>query len=381
MSKKTDKVLLITETPPGTPNGFGITLSTLFDRINHDVLYTDASFKPLVDNENYIHAQCPYHRSRKSFVLFATGLILEWRGNFSKLWLFLFLRKKYKIVYAFFYSLENAQLAEWIAKQKKSKLIIHVADHSHSFFDDNNFLKIVKSAHKCFCIGRNMRDKYESTFNRRFDVFHNLADDNHLPLPKVKKFTFDSRNIFKVLFLGSLFKTLHNGAINDVCTAVSDLRAEGHNIVLNLVGQIVPSDLLTEEINGTSVVHQGLSSPENRFNIMAQHHVFVVPASFKDEIAAEYCYSIPTKLPELMTCGRPSIIYGPKSMESHRFCTEYKSGHLINERSINSIKKMLLHLMENYEIELIKSSDDAVRLKPLLSKTSQISKFRDALFN
>ena len=131
------KVLLVTETPPGTPNGFGVTLQNLFSEIVHDVLYTDNSFKNSVKGKSYIHAQCPYHKSKKGFILFLIGFIPEWRGHYSKLWMILFLRKKYDLVYAFFYSVELAKFSSWIATQKKAKLIVHIADHSSSFINNS----------------------------------------------------------------------------------------------------------------------------------------------------------------------------------------------------------------------------------------------------
>ena len=39
------KVLLVTETPPGTPNGFGVTLKCLLKETDHDVVFTDADFE------------------------------------------------------------------------------------------------------------------------------------------------------------------------------------------------------------------------------------------------------------------------------------------------------------------------------------------------
>ena len=55
-------LLLVTETPPGTPNGFGVTLDCMF-KINHHVVYTDAVFKEFGDTLGYLLAQVPYHPS------------------------------------------------------------------------------------------------------------------------------------------------------------------------------------------------------------------------------------------------------------------------------------------------------------------------------
>ena len=41
----TKKILLVTETPPETPNGFGVTLKCLLKNTSHNVIYTDAEFE------------------------------------------------------------------------------------------------------------------------------------------------------------------------------------------------------------------------------------------------------------------------------------------------------------------------------------------------
>ena len=61
-----------------------------------------------------------------------------------KLWLFLFLRGKFDVVYSFFYSLENIRFASWVATQKKCKHIVHIADHSSSFFNSQEIKSILK---------------------------------------------------------------------------------------------------------------------------------------------------------------------------------------------------------------------------------------------
>ena len=150
------KVLLVTETPPGTPNGFGVTLSTFISGLNCSVVFTDASFKNMVKKKGFVHAHCPYHKSKKYILLFLLGLIPEWRGKYSKLWLFLFLRGKFEVVYSFFYSLENVRFASWIASHKRSQHIVHIADHSPSFFNSLEFKSILASSYKRACTGHNM---------------------------------------------------------------------------------------------------------------------------------------------------------------------------------------------------------------------------------
>ena len=94
------------------------------------------------------------------------------------------------LIYAFFYSIDLAKFASWIASQKKANLILHIADHSPSFINNYEFIKILNQSEKLCCIGKNMKDYYEDSFKKPFDVFHNLADDAYLPLTNKINFTF-----------------------------------------------------------------------------------------------------------------------------------------------------------------------------------------------
>jgi hypothetical protein len=226
-----------------------------------------------------------------------------------------------------------------------------------------------------------MKDYYEDIFKKSFDVFHNLADDAYLPLTNKINFTFCESNPLKILFIGSLFETLHKGAINNICRAINELNDEGYSISFNLYGQIVPSTFLKQELTAPNINHYGTVSPDERFNIMLQNHCFVVPSSFAKNIVEEYRYSIPTKLPELLLSGRPVIIHGPKEMEAYRFCDDKKCGVLIDDNSISSLKSELVGLYLNYP----KYKEDAIntshKLMNRLSMSTQNARFQSFILN
>ena len=344
-------------------------------------MYTDNSFKNSVKGKSYIHAHCPYHKSKKGFILFLIGFIPEWRGHYSKLWMILFLRKKYDLVYAFFYSVDLAKFSSWIATQKKAKLIVHIADHSSSFINNSEFIRILNQSTKLSCIGNNMKQYYQTIFKKTFDVFHNLADDSSLPLSNSINCSFSESNPLKILFIGSLFETLHKGSINIFCRAIDELNCEGYSIIFNLYGQIVPEYFLKKEFSSPKIKHHGTISSDDRFNIMTQNHCFIVPSSFNNLINDEYRYSIPTKLPELLLSGRPVIIYGPKEMEAHRYCTKNKCAIVIDDESISSLKSNLIQLYINYSKHKNDSINSCRKLMNKLSICHQRARFQSFVLN
>ena len=226
-----------------------------------------------------------------------------------------------------------------------------------------------------------MKDAYEKKFDLEFNVFHNYADSKNLPLAFVDDYKFNAQYPLKILFLGSLFSHLHNGAINDICNAVKELRKLGHPLVFNIYGQRVPSDFLSVEIDGESVIHHGEVPASKRFKIMEEHHIYVVPSSFDSDLANEYSFSIPTKLSELLASGRPTIIYGPDIMEAHRFCKDNDCGYLIDVRSVEKLMEALIEIMENYQKSLSTSIDQANKIQSLISKSTQVPRFHDFLLS
>lgn len=354
---------MVTETPPGTPNGFGITLKNLFQDFTCKVVYTDKSFKNHSIPQNYVFAHCPNHKSKKLFPLFLLGLIPEWRGNYSSLWLFFFLRGEYDIVYSFLYSLDSLKFARWIASRKKSHLFVHVADHCESFFLNPKFEEIIQSSHKRACIGVNMKKAYQEKFNIDFKVFHNFADADNLPLESIPKLTFSKKKPLNILFIGSIFKHLHHGAVQDLCRAVRELNSEGKPIILSMHGQVQPVDYLDDEIDHISVFHNGEIDSKERFSVMEKHHVFVIPSSFDKSLSGNYSFSIPTKLPELLGSGRPTVIYGPPNMEAYRYCKNLNSGIIIEKKDVKTLKKVFINLLDNYYVEYNKAQSDTTRFK------------------
>ena len=110
VSHLSSKLLLVTETPPGTPNGFGVTLDCMFKEIEHGVVYTDAAFKQFGDKLGYLLAQVPYHPSGR-FLLFFGRKDSRMEGQVFVILVKKHLSDKFSAVYAFVYSPECMKYA------------------------------------------------------------------------------------------------------------------------------------------------------------------------------------------------------------------------------------------------------------------------------
>jgi len=342
--------LLVTETPPGTPNGFGVTLDCMFKEIEHGVVYTDAAFKEFGDKLGYLLAQVPYHPSGRSLLSFLTGKIPEWRGRYSSSWFKKNFSEKFSSVYAFVYSTESMNYAHWIAKKCKFPLVVHLADHSPEF-ERPASANILREASKLVCITDEMKSMYERTLGRKdIEVLHNGAEQACSEIASPLAEPFSKQNPFVLCFIGGLFSHLHGDCIEDIFEAVSHIRQKFPWVEFHLYGQRQPSDFLENLIHSDGFIHHGIVMPlEKKFEIMEKAHCFVIPSSFKEEKHRHYRYSFPTKLPELIASGRPILSYGPKETATNKILETNNLGLLIHDRSVPKLVESLETLVIQYQ--------------------------------
>ena len=363
MASLDKKVLLVTETPPGTPNGFGVTLKCFFKDTAHQVLYTDAAYREHGENNRFTLAQVPYHRSKKHLLSFLTGRIPEWRNHYSKSWLRKNLKETYSVVYAFVYSKNCLLYASWIANEKNLPLMIHVADYGKELAA-LQIAKIIQRCTKLICITEEMRAKFESMFGRKdIEVLHNGAESQCFNLSAPSLTFFNEKNPFNLCYLGGLFSHLHSDCIEDVFEAVGNLRKRCPRLEFHMYGQVNPKNFLLKQINGSGVIHHGIVMPlDKKYEIMEEAHCFIIPSSFNPKNHEDYRYSFPTKLPELIASGRPILSYGPSDTATNRFLKANNLGILLHQRSINRLMQTLTSIMSNYSVTVDQIHSDHSRI-------------------
>jgi len=322
----------------------------------HSVLYTDAAFKEHGDASKYLLSQVPYHPAKRYFLPFMMGAIPEWRGKFSNKWLNKNLRKEYGKLYAFVYSVNCLNYADWIARQINVPLIVHVADHSE-LFEKANITKVLKRCAKLICITEEMKSKYEVMLGRKdIEVLHNGAEECCFTLAYPNPVTFNEKNPLRLCFLGGLFSHLHGDCIEDVANAVSISRCNKKSIEFHLYGQINPSSFGKDMFREPGVTHHGIIMPlAKKFEIMEKAHCFVIPSSFDPKNHRHYRYSFPTKLPELIASGRPIISYGPRNTASNRLLEDHSIGIRIHERSVQKLTSAFSFVADRYS-DLLKAN-------------------------
>ncbi|MEC7395412.1 MAG: glycosyltransferase [Verrucomicrobiota bacterium] len=338
MNNLTPKILIITETPPGTPNGFGVTLNCLFRDFDHKVIYTDASFRKHGEQHGYLLAQVPYHRAKKHLPKFLTGKIPEWRNHFSRLWLARNLNHHFDLVYAFVYSLNCLKYAFWISEKKGTRFIAHIADHSLDF-ETPLAIEILAQSDPMISISKSMKSHFKQMLKQtEIEVIHNGPEDQCFRLFEDRTRNPNKKKIFTITFLGGLFENLHSDSIEDIINAVGQVRQKHPQVEFHMYGQKVPASFLEEYLDRNGIFHHGLIMPlEKKYKIMQEADCFVVPSSFNPSLNREYRFSFPTKLMELLATGKPTLVYGRSDTSTYELMQRHKFDTCISKRSTSRL--------------------------------------------
>jgi glycosyltransferase involved in cell wall biosynthesis len=374
---------VVTETPPGTLNGFGSMQENFYQNLEPTIIFTDNAFKDFGEERGYTFGQVPYHRGKKHFFKFAIGLIPEWRGYYSKKWISKKIPFKIDTVFSFVYSPSTIKWSEWISRVKNCKLIIHVADHNKFFFEEKS-LKILNKAHSVFVISEKMKKLYEKYTHRNdIKVFHNFPDNRCYPKDNAHYSTnrvFSSESPLMITFIGGLYSYLHKDSIEDLIKSISTLHSSGKKIELRFYGARHPSTFLEKELSMAGITHHGLVKPlEKKYQIMHDSDAFVLPSSFNPKINEEYKYSFPSKLTELVATGKPIIYYGPSDTAASEFLSEINGTIIINEKSSLRISDSLCQLLIDYSDIVRTSKESRSRFKKEFSKNRILSEFNTQL--
>ena len=353
IKKLTDlRVLVVSETPPETANGFGSMLVNLYSNFAQGFIFTNEDFNHSGKNKNYIFAQVPYHRGRKNLFKLLLGKIPEWRGYYSSQWLGGKVTGNFDIIVSFIYSPCTLLFGDWISREKKCKHIIHIADHC-DFFLQPKYLDTIKTADSLLVISNKMKVLYEKHTQRNdIKVFHHFPDDRCFPkldsldAPR----TFEQSDPLKVIFIGGLYEYLHRSSIEDIISSVATLHEQGTPIEMHIYGARYPENFLDSAIKGKGITHHGMVMPlEAKYEIMKNADAFVIPSSFDPTSNNDYKYSFPTKLTELLSTAKPVIYYGPSDTSIHEFLNDIGTSIQITHRSVGLLNKTLSNLIKDYQ--------------------------------
>ncbi len=344
-------LLIVSENPFGFDNGFGVTLSNLFagwppERLR--ILYTSDQFQP--DRSQFpdaIRAHVPLSPGRRFAIPFLLGLKPEWRGNYSKPWLRSALSEfQPNLVYSFVHSDSTLRFADWLGKELEVPHVMHVADDGLGKCDISEIRKLCEGAGAHFAISETMAREYKDRYGHRWEVFHNGAHSDYFLSAEERD---DQASGLRIRYLGNLLPSQHFDALNDVIDAIIDLNSDGRKAMLELYGSETPAGCSDQLLRNGSVKHLGSVSRREGIRLLQEADLLIIPASFSEAEQETYRFSFPTKLPEYLASGTPTIIYAPAYSAISNFCRENELGLLVDRRDSEALGRILVELKADRE--------------------------------
>jgi len=380
--KEFPKVLIISESPKGSKNGFGVTLDYFFgnwDKTRITNIYTDQAFqKEFKEKENYLLAHIPFHAGLKYALPFLFGIIPEWRNNFSKKWIKKNLKKiKPDLIYSFVYSSATLQFSTLVAKITKLPFIFHIADDITQ--EENGEIiirKAIQFAKRQFVISENMKTEYQKIFIKDFDVFH-FVSTNIVPSYRQLQNAEHKHQPKVIRFIGSYHKIQHEDAVADVIDVLKRINQPNVQYNLEFWGTETPTNALNKLTEDS--IYKGMFHDCQKLQLIGESDLLIIPSTFDAKVHKYYKNSFPTKLTEFLLSGVPVLVYGPSDSSSSIFCKKHSVGIIINKKCKESLFQFLKDFTKNQNSFDIKARNDSIKLRKTMDEVRMQDKFQDLL--
>ena len=372
------KVLIVCESTLGLDNGFGVTLTNLFDGWPTECL---AVF--FVNNYQPSSRSCYFQQYAKaissprrlSAIPFLLGIRPEWRTRYSGLWLRKSLRRyQPNLVYTFLHSASTLRFGHWIAQKLSIPHVIHVGDDGLD--SQIATAKLVHAAVDHFAISEPMANEYRSRYGLEFSVFHNGASPDYFQETMERCAPSSSRVI---RYLGRLHSWLHFDSLKLLREAVENLAQKGDSWNVELYGSADLVDLDKSGVLGGSISYHGQVSRTEGIKLLNSSDLLILPLSYDLDLLTSYRYSFPTKLAEYLATGVPILVLSDPRAASAVYCQANSVAHLIDKPSVSEIVQYLQLLSRDLSSGLEQGRRNQFVARTKLNQQMITSIFRERL--
>jgi hypothetical protein len=336
------KLLVITECPKLSPNGFGKMLGNLLQDYNNTnclIFFTNYDCIGYKDKQN-IFLHLPLHKSRRYFFLMKIGLYPEWRGKYSTIWI----KRKLnvfspEIVYSLSYQEDTILYADYVSKILKIPHILHIADSPFKKDPSEKLKKAVNNAASCIAISNLMANDFKDIFNKKWEIVYNGS------IVKKNNRTNKNKEELIVRYIGILHKRQHSNSIEDVIDAVDkNNQLNRVKIKLEIYGYENPKSWLSSKNKSENVIFKGPFDENKYERLILDTDILLLPITFNEDILESYRYSFPAKLSDYIASGKPILYYGPVETATNEELRQINSATLITKRDINLIVKSFVEI-------------------------------------
>lgn len=228
-------------------------------------------------------------------------------------------------------------------------IIIHIMDdHMASHFNDGIYVKLFGSPaslpfqalanNAAIKIGicKEMAREYERRYGGSWEYFHNSVDVSRWTI-NCKTIEKDA-DVFKVFYVG---KAIFNNASSliDFAKAVHKLALSGNKVELHLYIVRAKNSFLKKMSNLCNVYCHPPVNHEEVPDLIHQFDLLLLPLAFTKKAYQYAKYSMPTKMPEYMISGIPTLVFAPNGSAVTKYakktnvaftCSDNKHKILVN---------------------------------------------------
>jgi glycosyltransferase involved in cell wall biosynthesis len=105
-----------------------------------------------------------------------------------------------------------------------------------------------------------------------------------------------------------------------------------------------------------------------------------LPITFAEEELQLVRFSMPTKLPEYLASGTPTLVYGPRGCAPVEFCIQNQVGIVQSERSVASLVNVLVEVRKDRQEFRNKGDHDQKVAEATVSARAMRERLRTILY-
>jgi glycosyltransferase involved in cell wall biosynthesis len=193
-------------------------------------------------------------------------------------------------------------------------------------------------------ISEAMAAAFQQRYGHAFKVIHNALDLSHWNLgPK------DPGGVgtpFTIRYTGAIWNNIQMPTLALAAEAIAELAAAGEAVRLEIYthesfARQYESALRREP----HVVFRPLLPYAEMPALMHQADALLLPVTFDEQLLLFSRYSMPTKVPEYMISGAPSILFGPRDAAPVAYARQHGWGVVVDQPDKEALKAAILRLM------------------------------------
>lgn len=392
------KTLVLTESPFSSTNGFGVTLATLMADWPNDrfmVLYRSRRFwdetcSQLQEaRDRMVHMPLPgrpllnpvHVRELKGVLIpYLLGRTCSWFGRYSRSWIDRTLSGwKPEVIYCWYYSPVVAHYGAWLSEQLGVPQVVHIGDEVDDGKTPPEIVRVLRNAAARIAISGEMKAVFEERFGVPFEVVHNGAAPEIFRPPAARRSAENEELVLR--YIGSLLRAHQWGAIEEVAEAVARYNASGGKSRFEIYCPDWTADLARELAERPGVVYAGFAEKPRNYELLKTADLLVLPISFEEENFRWLRLSMPTKLPEYLGSGTPTLIYGPRGCAPVEFCVDNRVGIVQSQPSVAELVRLLERLGEAGGELRRKAANDRRIAEAMVSARAMREKLRNILLS